>query len=225
MQICFFSRIVYFMAVSLTAGVFVAERKHGLLDRSLVAGILHSSIWRGNLSMSLFSPFALGVTMTEILFSHLFNMFTVIMGQTALVFVCMLLIFNIPCQGNLALAVFITCLQGFVGMCFGKFSFWNSSIIQIQLFNFCLFRFNNFRSINNHNMRWRSHSSKSFTGQFHPAFSYGRNLLADRRLIVLFWLIWIAFEFYLFISTILQGCLFISAILPIPCRLRMPSNL
>ena len=163
--------------------------------------------------------------MTEILFSHLFNMFTVIMGQTALVFVCMLLIFNIPCQGNLALAVFITCLQGFVGMCFGKSSFWNSSIIQIQLFNFCLFRSNNFRSINNHNMRWRGHSSKSFTGQFYPAFSYGRNLLADRRLIVLFWLIWIAFEFYLFISTILQGCLFISAILPIPCRLRMPSNL
>lgn len=31
-------RIVYFMAVSLTAGVFVAERQQGLLDRSLVAG-------------------------------------------------------------------------------------------------------------------------------------------------------------------------------------------
>ncbi|KZS17646.1 ABC protein, subfamily ABCH [Daphnia magna] len=89
--------IVYFMAVSLTAGVFVAERKQGLLDRSLVAG----------------------VTMIEILAGHLFNMFTIIMGQTALVFVCMLVIFNIPCQGNLALAVFITCLQGFVGMCFG----------------------------------------------------------------------------------------------------------
>lgn len=29
------------MAVSLTAGVFVAERKQGLLDRSLVAGILY----------------------------------------------------------------------------------------------------------------------------------------------------------------------------------------
>ncbi|XP_046459302.1 ABC transporter G family member 20-like isoform X2 [Daphnia pulex] len=89
--------IVYFMAVSLTAGVFVAERKQGLLDRSLVAG----------------------VTMTEIFIGHSFNMFTIIIGQTALVFVCMLLIFNIPCQGNLALAVFITFLQGFVGMCFG----------------------------------------------------------------------------------------------------------
>ncbi|KAI9558715.1 ABC protein [Daphnia sinensis] len=89
--------IIYFMAVSLTSGVFVAERKQGLLDRSLVAG----------------------VTMTEILVGHLFNMFTVIMGQIAFVFVCMLVIFKIPCEGNVALAVFITCLQGFVGMCFG----------------------------------------------------------------------------------------------------------
>jgi hypothetical protein len=32
----------------------------------------------------------------------------------------MLLAFNIPCHGNLALAVFITFLQGFVGMCFGE---------------------------------------------------------------------------------------------------------
>ena len=31
-------RIVYFMAVSLTAGVFINERKQGLLDRCLVAG-------------------------------------------------------------------------------------------------------------------------------------------------------------------------------------------
>lgn len=33
---------------------------------------------------------------------------------------CMLLIFNIPCHGNLVLAIFITLLQGLVGMCFGK---------------------------------------------------------------------------------------------------------
>lgn len=32
------SRIVYFIAVALTAGVFISERKEGLLDRSLVAG-------------------------------------------------------------------------------------------------------------------------------------------------------------------------------------------
>ncbi|XP_057368473.1 ABC transporter G family member 20-like [Daphnia carinata] len=89
--------IVYFMAVSLTAGVFVSERKQGLLDRCLVAG----------------------VTMTEILIGQLVNQFSILIGQTTLVFLCMLLAFNIPCHGNLALAVFITFLQGFVGMCFG----------------------------------------------------------------------------------------------------------
>ncbi|XP_032783939.2 LOW QUALITY PROTEIN: ABC transporter G family member 20 [Daphnia magna] len=89
--------IVYFMAVSLTSGVLIAERKQGLLDRCLVAG----------------------VQMREILFGQLISQFTVMVGQTALVFMCMLLIFNISCHGNLALAVFITFLQGLVGMCFG----------------------------------------------------------------------------------------------------------
>lgn len=35
----FFSRIVYFMGVSLTSGVFISERQQGLLDRCMVAGI------------------------------------------------------------------------------------------------------------------------------------------------------------------------------------------
>lgn len=58
--------------------------------------------------------------MTEILLSHLVNQFTAMIGQTALVFLVVLLIFNIPCHGNLALAVFITSLQSFVGMSFGN---------------------------------------------------------------------------------------------------------
>ncbi|XP_032784335.2 ABC transporter G family member 20 [Daphnia magna] len=89
--------IIYFMGVSLTAGVFVSERKQGLLDRSLVAG----------------------VQMVEILTGYLVNQFTVMIGQTALVFLIMLLVFDTPCHGNLALAVLVTFLQGFVGMCFG----------------------------------------------------------------------------------------------------------
>ncbi|KAI9558265.1 ABC protein [Daphnia sinensis] len=89
--------IIYFMGVSLTAGVFVTERKQGLMDRSLVAG----------------------VQMVEILMGYLVNQFTVMIGQTGLVFIIMLLVFDTPCYGNLALAVFITFLQGFVGMCFG----------------------------------------------------------------------------------------------------------
>lgn len=61
-----------------------------------------------------------GVKMPEILLSYLINQFTVLVGQTALVFVVMLLVFNIPCQGNLAVAVLITLLQGLVGISFGK---------------------------------------------------------------------------------------------------------
>lgn len=34
----FANRIVYFIAVALTAAVFINERKSGLLDRSIVAG-------------------------------------------------------------------------------------------------------------------------------------------------------------------------------------------
>jgi hypothetical protein len=61
-----------------------------------------------------------GVQMTEVLLAHLVNQFTILLGQTALVFLCMLAVFNIPCEGNLALAVFITLLQGLCGMSFGK---------------------------------------------------------------------------------------------------------
>jgi hypothetical protein len=58
--------------------------------------------------------------MVEVLMSHLVNQFTAMIGQTVLVFLVMLLIFNIPCHGSLGLAVFITFLQSFVGMSFGK---------------------------------------------------------------------------------------------------------
>ena len=95
-----FFRIVYFIAVALTAAVFINERKQGLLDRSLVAG----------------------VTTTEIMIAHLVNQFTVLMGQTALVFVFMILVFQIPCIGSLTLAIFITLLQGMCGMSYGMSS-------------------------------------------------------------------------------------------------------
>lgn len=77
--------------------MFINERKQGLLDRSLVAG----------------------VTTTEIMIAHLVNQFTVLMGQTALVFLFMILVFQIPCVGSLSLAVFITLLQGMCGMSYG----------------------------------------------------------------------------------------------------------
>jgi hypothetical protein len=116
------------MAVSLTAGVFVSERKQGLLDRCLVAGkseiyfillIEHVLLFLFFLNAIVHFPI-IGVTMIEILIGQLVNQFSILIGQTTLVFLCMLLAFNIPCHGNLALAVFITFLQGFVGMCFGR---------------------------------------------------------------------------------------------------------
>jgi hypothetical protein len=44
-QYRFFNSIVYFIAVALTAGVFISERKEGLLDRSLVAGMSCSNVF------------------------------------------------------------------------------------------------------------------------------------------------------------------------------------
>ena len=61
-----------------------------------------------------------GVTTTEIMVAHLVNQFTVLCGQTALVFLFMLLVFAIPCHGSLASAVFITLLQGLCGMSYGE---------------------------------------------------------------------------------------------------------
>jgi hypothetical protein len=58
--------------------------------------------------------------MPEILLSYLINQFTIIIGQTALVYLFMLMVFKIPCQGDLALAILITLLQGVVGISFGK---------------------------------------------------------------------------------------------------------
>lgn len=52
--------------------------------------------------------------------AHLVNQFTVLVGQTALVFLFMILVFNIHCEGSLPLAIFITLLQGLCGMCYGK---------------------------------------------------------------------------------------------------------
>ena len=92
--------LVYFIAVALTAAVFIGERKQGLLDRSLVAG----------------------VNMTEILFAHLVNQFTILVGQTGLVFLFMLLVFKIPCHGSIVAAIALTLLQGLCGMCYGNFT-------------------------------------------------------------------------------------------------------
>ncbi|XP_065560210.1 ABC transporter G family member 20-like isoform X2 [Artemia franciscana] len=89
--------ILYFIAVALTAAVFINERKQGLLDRSLVAG----------------------VTMTEVLFAHLANQLMTLIGQTVLVLVTIFVVFQVPCNGNIMTVSALSLLQGLCGMCFG----------------------------------------------------------------------------------------------------------
>ena len=102
--------------------MFINERKSGLLDRSIVAGMFSVLNFEKNNFTNANVDVFTGVQMTEIMLAHLVNQFTVLMGQTALVFLFMLLVFNIACHGSLALAVFITLLQGLCGMSYGKFS-------------------------------------------------------------------------------------------------------
>jgi hypothetical protein len=80
--------------------------------------------------------------MPEILLGYLINQFTVMIGQTALVYLVMLTLFKIPCQGNLALAICITLLQGLVGISFGKlFLLWfiqiASSLVKFHFARCC----------------------------------------------------------------------------------------
>ncbi|CAK9807735.1 ABC transporter G family member 23 [Anthophora quadrimaculata] len=89
--------IVFFLAVALTSSVLIIERMEGLLDRSWVAGV---------------SP-------GEILFSHVVTQFVVMCGQTALVLIFMILVFDVECKGDIGWVIVLTILQGLCGMCFG----------------------------------------------------------------------------------------------------------
>ncbi|EEB10801.1 ABC transporter, putative [Pediculus humanus corporis] len=89
--------IVFFLAVALTSSALIIERTEGLLDRSWVAG----------------------VTPVEILFSHVVTQFVVMCGQTALVLIFMICVFQVECHGPLHWIVILTILQGLCGMCFG----------------------------------------------------------------------------------------------------------
>ncbi|GBP77024.1 ABC transporter G family member 20 [Eumeta japonica] len=89
--------IVFFLAVALTSSALIVERMEGLLDRSWVAGV---------------SP-------GEILFSHVVTQFVVMCGQTGLVLIFMILVFEVQCNGNIFYVILLTLLQGLCGMCFG----------------------------------------------------------------------------------------------------------
>ena len=77
----------------------------GILDRSWVAGVLPS----------------------EVMISHIFTQFLVLLIQTGLTLVFIFAVFEIPCNGPVGWIVVIAILQGFAGMCFGKWflTFWS----------------------------------------------------------------------------------------------------
>lgn len=85
------------MAVALTSSALIIERTEGLLDRSWVAGVQSG----------------------EILLSHVCTQFVVMCGQTALVLIFMILVFDVTNNGDIMLVVILTILQGLCGMCFG----------------------------------------------------------------------------------------------------------
>ncbi|XP_056011638.1 ABC transporter G family member 20-like [Ostrea edulis] len=89
--------ITFFMATGLTTLAFVIEKKEGLLDRSLTAG------------MSAF----------EILLAHVFTQLFVLTVQVALVMVFALAVFEVPYKGPLIWVILLVMGQGFCGMTLG----------------------------------------------------------------------------------------------------------
>jgi hypothetical protein len=58
--------------------------------------------------------------MNEVFISYLAKESITMIIQSLLLYVVLLLICNIPCLGSVTLAIFITFLEGFSGMCFGN---------------------------------------------------------------------------------------------------------
>lgn len=83
--------------MALTSSALIVERTEGMLDRSWVAGV--SSV--------------------EVLMSHVVTQFVVMVGQTILVLLFMLVVYDVNCEGELFWVICITILQGLCGMCFG----------------------------------------------------------------------------------------------------------
>eukprot|EP00095_Tigriopus_kingsejongensis_P001800 maker-scaffold10_size831480-snap-gene-0.20 protein:Tk01800 transcript:maker-scaffold10_size831480-snap-gene-0.20-mRNA-1 annotation:"ABC transporter " len=89
--------IIFFLALALTGDAFITERRDGLLDRSWIAGVLPS----------------------EILISHIFTQFLVLVGQTTITLIFIFLVFQVKCEGPIGWIIGLSLLQGTAGMCYG----------------------------------------------------------------------------------------------------------
>ncbi len=108
------------IAVSLTTAVFLSERKAGLFDRSIVAGMEIVGFFYLILDNLTRNYLSTGVKMSEFVIAHVVNQLIVLIGQTVFVYIFALLVFKISFHGSLALAVLITLLQGLCGMSLGN---------------------------------------------------------------------------------------------------------
>lgn len=90
--------ISYIMATGLTALAFILERRDGLFERSLVAG----------------------VDTFQILIAHALTQIIVMIVQILLVLVFTFLVFDIPSRGPFIWVILLLLLQGCTGMAFGE---------------------------------------------------------------------------------------------------------
>ncbi|KAI1295551.1 ABC transporter G family member 20 [Halotydeus destructor] len=89
--------ISYIMATGLTALAFILERRDGLFERSLVAG----------------------VDTLQVLIAHALTQVIVMVVQILLVLVFTFLVFDIPSRGPFIWVILLLLLQGMTGMAFG----------------------------------------------------------------------------------------------------------
>lgn len=89
--------ISYIMATGLTALAFILERRDGLFERSLVAG----------------------VDTLQVLVAHALTQIIVMVVQIVFVLVFTFLVFEIPSRGPFIWVVLLLLLQGCTGMAFG----------------------------------------------------------------------------------------------------------
>lgn len=95
-----FFRMIFILAVALTGGSILTEKGEGTMERCLVAG----------------------VTMIEILLSHIITEFVIMVGQTAIVLGFAFVIFDVQNVGPWIWVITLSLLQGVNGMSLGDCS-------------------------------------------------------------------------------------------------------
>lgn len=86
------------MGTTMTSTIIISDRKEGVWDRSIVAG----------------------VTSLEIMFTHFITQFILMVLQVAEIMVITFAIYNTTNEGSLSTLVFMIILEGLCGMSYGN---------------------------------------------------------------------------------------------------------